>query len=1037
MPENKTMITDFTSADAKMVAALKNDCVDIWPWDPTGGIPHTADTVLRNMEEDDNLAVLLAWVDGAPRGYLRLTPYVTEPDAAYVGLLFVHGRYQGRGLARDLLLEAIKRITTAGYRRLDINTWPANLEAVPLYKKTGFFWVPGSSVWMQNYLPQIMTHPLARRFFADNDFYSTFDREPDVAPDDESWKGMRSFTYRWRGEEETLEVVIDREARGITAISLGNVAISCFVSQHRPATGLPVDVTWEARGCAGPVPLEARGEEHIQGHLRTILYPGDNPRTGRVVALPTAAQVDEQAKAPLIRSTFFLDGQSADLVTGLRARRPLELVTDPPCPVLVPGREIEVGLGVVNPADISLQGILYLQPGNGLELAGTPIPFPISLGPRERSGLTLKLKAETEGLTYLHWWASIQMAGEEIITPRESLPLPVVLASTVGFARDEHAYLVNSDIILRVRNRGGYFVIWDRKRDERAAWVDCDRLGPPFDPGEAEGRVFQAQFPAPGTLRITMDSDRYPGLTWRRDLELDTQMVRIKHSYIYTGTQPLELNLRTEVGSSMDGATVSLPMEAGLVHERLCPGEFPANDRDIPRNPDQWAENWISFSDARTTVGFMWAGAKEHIFANGLAVVRPVTIAPGENNIPMLMMIYVGIGDWQTVRTYRRRFFAGPDDPHPISGGIQRLSWGESAPRRPLLLDDHRAGPTLVVRNLRNRPLDAHLSLLAPDGWQIDPEVADIQNVIIEQEERIAVTLRNGEARPQAGVITATLTDNVRSSVHCLPVIDPGHGGQVTVTEEGDSFIVDNGLLSFRVAPAFFACLTQLLWEGCDLLRSPYPETGEFGVFKPWYGGLHPHLPADPFGYPGCLAAETFQADIVSVCGGSGREWQGVEIKFIMEKAESIRGAGLVVRYLTLPGSNLVFASFALENGTTAPMMAALDISAFPRAEIGDTFEWLEDGQRHSRRLGEAEVEIFSDGWSCVTHQGRTLVLASRYKYGATLWRGESPQYGKAWNLPAKSLAPGAGREMSFYLVATSPGEAAAYSCLAGLDGLL
>jgi hypothetical protein len=33
-----------------------------------------------------NLAVLLAWVDGAPRGYLRLTPYVTEPDAAYIGL---------------------------------------------------------------------------------------------------------------------------------------------------------------------------------------------------------------------------------------------------------------------------------------------------------------------------------------------------------------------------------------------------------------------------------------------------------------------------------------------------------------------------------------------------------------------------------------------------------------------------------------------------------------------------------------------------------------------------------------------------------------------------------------------------------------------------------------------------------------------------------------------------------------------------------------------------------------------------------------
>ena len=97
-------------------------------------------------------------------GYCRTSPYGGEPDAAYVDLLNAVPDMHGHGIGKSLLLDAIGRCTERGLVRLDLHTWSANMKAVPLYKKTGFFWVPDTMVYMQNYIPFLLNRKEFREF---------------------------------------------------------------------------------------------------------------------------------------------------------------------------------------------------------------------------------------------------------------------------------------------------------------------------------------------------------------------------------------------------------------------------------------------------------------------------------------------------------------------------------------------------------------------------------------------------------------------------------------------------------------------------------------------------------------------------------------------------------------------------------------------------------------------------------------------------------------------------------------------------------
>ena len=133
-------------------------------------------------------------------------------------MLNVQPDHQRQSLARRMLNRCTERCVELGYRQLTLHTWSGNLKSVPLYKKTGLFWVPDTTAHMRNYIPGILTMPITRPYFDAHDWYATFQCELAQKEDDERWEGLKVYTYRWAADGDGLTVWVDREARAVTAV---------------------------------------------------------------------------------------------------------------------------------------------------------------------------------------------------------------------------------------------------------------------------------------------------------------------------------------------------------------------------------------------------------------------------------------------------------------------------------------------------------------------------------------------------------------------------------------------------------------------------------------------------------------------------------------------------------------------------------------------------------------------------------------------------------------------------------------------------
>lgn len=155
-------IREVRTQDAAMLARCWNEERDAWPGD-FGGPEHTEEIVRRQLRNWGYLKFFVAASSDRIIGSSVLQEHYREKHACYVAHLGVLKKFHGKKFGKRLLLAAVNAGIATGYKRIDLDTWPANLKAVPLYKKTGFFWIPDTRVSMQNFLPTIFADPIANR----------------------------------------------------------------------------------------------------------------------------------------------------------------------------------------------------------------------------------------------------------------------------------------------------------------------------------------------------------------------------------------------------------------------------------------------------------------------------------------------------------------------------------------------------------------------------------------------------------------------------------------------------------------------------------------------------------------------------------------------------------------------------------------------------------------------------------------------------------------------------------------------------------
>jgi hypothetical protein len=402
------------------------------------------------------------------------------------------------------------------------------------------------------------------------------------------------------------------------------------------------------------------------------------------------------------------------------------------------------------------------------------------------------------------------------------------------------------------------------------------------------------------------------------------------------------------------------------------------------------------------------------------------------------LYLVVGRGDWRLVRDlWRRLWQEGPDAAPPMPRPVLSAGFEPG----PLLVTAGSTAATLAVTNRRRKPLDGRWELRAA-GFRAQPAGGELAGVTPGRPASRQVTLTCADLTPRVVPAAIVLRSAATIDERAAPIVVVGDAARevsVGPADDGALLHVDNGLLSFAVAPGHHGSLVSLRRGERELLVSSFPQPRPYQWMTAWFGGVEPFVagPGDSR-----YVGDTFAGQAVERRGTRGLLWRGAGVTCQVRHAET-RWLTLTVEYLTIGGSNLVALVQRLTNTSGAFQEVPVGFIVFP-AVTPDTrvhYEVRATEERdavvrqrapmpYSFRFGDAR-------WVAMETAGATLVLTPLAPEGeAGGWLLNREAAGLHTTLPLRLEAGETREKLAWLAVVDEPRQARGYRELGALREL-
>jgi ribosomal protein S18 acetylase RimI-like enzyme len=961
-------VRPFREEDAAGVAELLNASDAAWPGTFTGGIPYTAERVLRNRAEEAPILDLVAAEGEKILGYCTLTRDWRDPGALYVGFLNVHPAYHGRGIGKRLLLGVLEEAIRRGAPYVSLNTWSGNERAIGLYKSLGFFWVPGTNVRMENFLPAVLGNSWVKEFLGNAKWLECLRREISLEEDREEWRGRGVYRYRFERAGGLLEVVIDREAKRPCALISPRFSAELWTEPGSPHSILPFDVHWRLEN-KGEKPLVvavfARGDPGIEisgGELVSLEPGAERAGTHRCVA--SLLESDPRRPAPAARLSLLSQGRALELASGIRPRPPLELSAGPEPPVIRPDTPAVIRLFLTNPTSYPLSGRIHLSADGVSDLR--PRSFDFSLSSRETKTLELEVVASSGGYV-LSGTVELRDGGSYDMPP---VPLLVRGPGEVaGCLLGDRAVVAGDAGWLEARARDGRLAFF-RYGEAHPLMRQGEELGPPFYPVDLAQRAWTLGIRRERggvSLWLEAQSGRFPGIRVRKEILIHPgQVLEVSHRLSSRRDDPISLKLSLYHWDLPDLPwRVAFRTEDGLIRDLL--GTFPRGEADFP---SELAEGWLALETEGWTIGLIPATEVKWDCEWGWSwKTETLEIPPGGEVEASGYAIYLGPGNFETVRTIWAEISGAsvvPEAPRPFV-------WVD--PPGPLLVGEE-GELVFTVRTARGRPFSGSLALEPPEGMEAAPREFKVSNVTPGTPAMLRANWKRvRKRRASLGKLVLRGMGEERQfpwPAVFLPPEAPKAGA--TEAQGKDAFFIRAGESEFTLVPSFAGGLVSWREKDVEQLFSAFPEPRAFAWLSPWFGGIHPflyELSLDEWNWPGKLYEEEFRGEIWQ---GELRGVKAAGVRLRCEpKGEGLEDLDVEVLYASV-GPGILFVQLRVGN-CGRPRRLGGGFTGF-LSPGGDRREAVIESPGHVRVRSQFHAFYRVSGWAKVKSPGRGAILA-------------------------------------------------------------
>ena len=947
-------IIEFQKEDAEKLAELLNsfDKEGLWPGGFTGGVPFTAERVLDSFPVGvKNICVLISTHKGKFTGICSLHPHYEDGEAAYIGLFGVHPEYLGKKHGKTLILKSLQIAADKNLKRVDLDTWAGNLRAVPLYKKVGLFWIPDTSVEMQDYIPGILSFSLSKEFFEKHDWYSSQIRKLELVPDEFRLDEMEVFPYEFASDGDHLKVWVDRYGRSILGIERTlngeHMKIQAKLRDHKVIAGLEQELTIDI---TNGTKSRMQGSVFLSGFdgLNFTAYPQQsfNIREAASIKLHARFKVSPETEVPdihrkqkTIKANLIINGELIPLEIGMRILPLLEFQTYPESIVVAPGMTGTIQFNIFNNSKETFTGNVFIvDEQNKLSLKKTIMPMEIV--PESHSGFPLEIEVSKDQLTSaipLELFAKGNVGEAKVETRTELTHVKCttpggIVASVENTKSGRAIFVENEDILACVYLKRGLLDIIYKGTSTGREKVLRNRgfgIGPPF--GFVKPVDFDYQInEKPEGLELVLSAmhpDK-PGVKMMRILTFygGTSLIREKIRIINMNPDvTYKLNVRISRPWWMWNLHYQMIVPLAEILEQEMIG-FPVSESDLPTDPEEYKESWICFQNQPQDFYFGQIWSNEKLFKIKVGEQAYVTpeyelgeIKPGQSACTSEFYYLLGRGNWQTVRRKWRHLIQKKLDLQEKAVEAKPLFNIKLAEN--ILYDSSELKTQLKVVNLRSKGAAGKITLDPPNGWKISPTEIEVKEVKAKKPFTVNVSI---VPPPQAklGTYSGTIKFSADNQETQFPmnfcILSKTRKTPPTVVsveeEKKTVFKVSNGLLNFKCSAEYAGCLYFLGKDATNQLATTFPNIGTKVFLENYSGGIRSLYLDENFDFQKSKTHnELYKAELVEE-----EDWNGVKFSFESKEQKELKGTFGSISYLTLPFSNIVKIKRKFENPTPA-----------------------------------------------------------------------------------------------------------------------
>ncbi|MBD3370074.1 GNAT family N-acetyltransferase [Candidatus Fermentibacteria bacterium] len=790
-------MVEYDDGLAAALVRMWRESAESWP----PGFPcesKTPDWIRQKHENRDYIHTTLAMTGDRVVGYIRTKQYGGEPEAAYVAFVNVVTDMQGQGIGKKLLLDSIARVTEQGYYRLDLDTWPANKLAVPLYKKAGFIWVPETDVHMECYVPALLQRPEFMDFLGGKFWYDCHVRNTDIATDEErSSCGRRIFTYEFDNGEEKVRAEFDLAGRLLSGWRGAGIDGAVEPAERKFYFGKPVELTISGKDLPGRIPVESDEE------LRTpeAVKAGKEPIVLRAVPNVLDVPYARRERAPRVWLELLLQ-KPLRMGVGVAADDPVVLKNT--AERVIPGQK-KLRLDLKRRQEVKSATLSYrFDEGPTSELAldtsratffSAEVPLP-DLSPGAH---TLTVSVRTE---------SASGGAREVLLTKGPLEQPL------GWRSARVAVMETDSLRAVLYSRGGHLRIGPTG-EQWAHPLSVVRLtaGPPLFGGDLPKQRYTLEVDGEG-IHASCDWPSHPGVGFSQHYRLGPDDVLEGYAEVHNRSESPASFFFGAIGWGrlLRSGSFAMPIEETVLHSQVHEQLFPDFTTDFPRRVDDLPQPWLGNTRDNITCLATFDGWErlDMVYPR----TEPVDLEPGGTLRSPLIRQITSIGGLKSVlgRASNKGWIAGrPPD------SFTRFPEVEIPPVCP-------TGTEVTLRNPARGTRKACLYDGKEALAETDLSPGQSLSAKLEVPGQRSVELALGGVRPRFPVRVVETDASAEAS---------GRNGNLHL---------GNDRFDVLINPEARGHVHSLKVEGKQWLHASDPEPSTFAYFSPWFGGIVPSV---------------------------------------------------------------------------------------------------------------------------------------------------------------------------------------------------